>query len=59
PEGYDEYRDSVQVTKPARSGEGQVGATVDYANIVEDGSENVQGFSPRRKTETQLNRDSR
>lgn len=56
PAGYDEYIDSIQVTRPARAGEGQVGATVDYANIVEDGSENVQGFSPRRKTETQLNR---
>lgn len=50
------YRDSVRITKPAAGGKGQVGATVDYAHIIEYGSEDTPEFAPRAKTEAHFNR---
>lgn len=50
-----EYRDSVQVTKRAKGGNGQVGALADYANIVEYGDEKTPEYAPRAKTEAHFN----
>lgn len=59
PVDTDAYKESVSVTQRAQGGRGQVGATVDYANIVEygaehiteDGSEPTPEYAPRAKTE--------
>ena len=49
------YKDSIQVTKRAEGGKGQVGATVGYANLVEYGSKNNPKHEPRAKTEAHFN----
>lgn len=49
------YRDSIQITKRAEGGKGQVGATVGYANLVEYGSKNNPKHEPRAKTEAHFN----
>lgn len=51
-----EYRDSVQVTKRAQGGKGQVGALDEAANVLEYGSEDTPEFAPRAKTEAHFNR---
>lgn len=54
-----EYVDSVQVTKAAQGGKGQVGATDDVANIIEYGSEDTPEFAPRAKTEAHFSKPGR
>lgn len=49
------YKDLVQVTQRAEQGRGQVGATADYSNIVEYGSEDTEEFAPMRRTVEQIN----
>ena len=49
------YVDSVQVTKRAQGGKGQVGATDPIANIIEYGSNDTPAFAPRAKTEAHFN----
>lgn len=51
PVDHGTYRESVQVTKAARHGKGQVGALDPVANIIENGSEDTPAFGPRAKTE--------
>lgn len=55
PEDTGSYKESVQVTEPAQSGRGQVGATVDYANLIEYGSEHNEEFAPMQKTVEHFN----
>lgn len=50
-----EYRDSIRVTKRARGGRGQVGATDPKANLIEYGTEDTPEFAPRAKTEAHFN----
>ena len=55
PEDSGEYKDSVEVIKPAEAGKGRVGATVDYANLVEYGTDKTPEYAPRARTVEQLN----
>jgi hypothetical protein len=50
------YKNSVQITEPARDGKGQVGATSVKANLIEYGSEHNPEFAPRAKTIEYFNR---
>lgn len=56
PEDSGEYKDSVEVIEPAEAGKGRVGATVDYANLVEYGTADTPEYAPMRRTAEQLNR---
>lgn len=55
PEDTGNYKNLVQVTKPAQNGKGQVGALDEAANIIEYGSEDTPEFAPRAKTEAHFN----
>lgn len=57
PKDSGDYIDSVKVTKRARGGRGQVGATDPKANIIEYGSEDTPAFAPRAKTESHFGHD--
>lgn len=50
PEDSGNYKDSIEVTQPASGGKGEVSATVDYAHIIEFGSEDTPEFAPRART---------
>lgn len=50
PEDSGDYKDSIEITQPANAGKGEVSATVDYANIVEYGSEDTPEYAPRART---------
>lgn len=52
------YRDTIQVIRPAKKGKGTVGAKTGYANIVEYGSEDTPEFAPRAKTRAHFNEGS-
>lgn len=58
PQDTGAYTDSVKVTKPARGGRGQVGATDAAAHIIEYGSIHSPEFAPRAKTEAHFTRAS-
>jgi hypothetical protein len=55
PEDTGKYMDSIEVTRSASGGKGEVSATVDYAHIVEYGSEDTAEYAPRAKTVERLN----
>lgn len=55
PEDSGEYKDSIQVINEAEGGEIQIGATAEYANIIEYGSEDTPEFAPMRRTVEQIN----
>lgn len=55
PEDSGTYKDSIEVIDPAQAGKGRVGATVEYSNLVEFGSDRVPEYAPRAKTVEQLN----
>lgn len=56
PDDSGDYDRSVQVTKAASKGKGQVGALDEAANVIEYGSLDTPEFAPRARTEAQLNR---
>lgn len=55
PEDSGDYKASIQVIGEAESGHGMVGATSEYANIIEYGSEDTPEFAPMRTTIEQIN----
>ena len=58
PEDSGAYKDSVEVIGPAQAGKGRVGATVDYANLVEWGTADTPEYAPMQKTVEQFNKSA-
>lgn len=56
PEDSGAYKDSIQIVQTAEGGRGSVAATIEYANIIEYGSEDTPEFAPMRRTVEEMNR---
>ena len=50
PEDSGDYKDSVEVKRPAQNGKGTVGTSIGYAHMLEYGTNDTPEFAPRAKT---------